>query len=324
MFLSVVVPCFNEEEVLGETHERLTGLLCKWSASGLLDNYEIIFVDDGSTDATADLLCEMAGTDVRVKVLHLSRNNGHQNALIAGMRYAHGDAVVTIDADLQDPPEVIESMIHRYQEGFDIVYGVRKSRSKDSFFKKNTALAFYRIMRFMGVNIIHNHADFRLFSSDVNQGLRRYKERSLFLRGIFPLIGYRWCTVEYERRGRFAGETKYPLRKMIAFAVAGITSFSFFPLRIASVLGILVFVFCGALTVWALITHMMGRTILGWASTVIPIYFLGGVQLLCVGIIGEYIGKIYLETKRRPRYFIRETRNIAEHKSARECFPEED
>jgi glycosyltransferase involved in cell wall biosynthesis len=253
----------------------------------------------------------LASEDQRVKIVSLSGNFGHQAALTAGLKYANGDALVTLDADLQDPPEIVEEMLKRFTEGFEIIYGVRKLRNKDTAFKKFTAQLFYKLMKLMGVSLIYNHADFRLVSKEVALAFQKYSEANLFLRGIFPTMGFSQCVVEYERENRFAGNTKYPLRRMVAFAIEGITSFSYLPLRLIAIFGLLIFVISCALVVWALLTKAFGRAIPGWTSTVLPIYAFGGFQLMCIGIAGEYIGKIYMEVKRRPTYIVKETINYS-------------
>ena len=250
----------------------------------------------------------MAAADPRAHGIKLSRNRGHQPALIAGLLTVEGDALVSIDADLQDDVSVIEAMVREFIGGAEVVYGVRDSRATDSGFKRNTALMYYGLMRRMGVDLVHNHADFRLMGRRAVEALREYGEVNLFLRGIVPMIGYRAATVTYDRAERFAGESKYPLRKMLAFAVEGITSLSVVPLRLITLLGFAVSAFSFAMILFVIYgTLVLKAAIPGWASSVVPIYFLGGIQLLSIGILGEYVAKIYLETKRRPRYFIDKT-----------------
>lgn len=304
--LGIVVPCYNEEEVFPETIKRLLGLLERLSSSGLVtSDSAIYFVDDGSKDRTWQLVEEAALSGARVHGIKLSRNQGHQNALIAGLFGAHGDALVSIDADLQDDVNVIEEMIHKYLEGFEIVYGVRKSRTTDTFFKKNTAQVYYKLLSRMGVDIVHNHADYRLMGRRALNALESYSEVNLFLRGIVPLLGFRTTTAFYDRSERFAGESKYPLKKMLALAMDGITSFSVVPLRMISLLGFLVSLFSIVMVGWVVYGKIFTNSAIpGWASSVIPIYILGGIQLLSIGVLGEYIAKIYLETKRRPRFLI--------------------
>jgi glycosyltransferase involved in cell wall biosynthesis len=306
--LSVVVPCYNEEEVLPETLTRLRALLDRLVASGKLDSdSEILFVDDGSRDSTWALVRAAHAQDPRVRGVKLSANRGHQIALLAGLFGAKGDAIVSIDADLQDDVGTIERMVDAYIAGKDVVYGVRGSRNTDTTFKRGSAELYYRILASLGVKIVHNHADFRLLSRRALDALKQYSEVNLFIRGIVPLIGYPSETVYYERTARFAGESKYPLRKMLALAADGVTSFTAFPLRLISLLGIAVSLLSGAMIVWVLwIKFFSGRAVPGWASSVIPIYLLGGIQLLSIGVLGEYVAKLYFEAKRRPRYFIEE------------------
>jgi polyisoprenyl-phosphate glycosyltransferase len=304
--LSIVVPCFNEEPVLRETCRRLEvvrqDLVRRGKISGASD---IVFVDDGSNDGTWDLIAELAAAQGAVQGVKLSRNCGHQNALLAGLQAAAGEAIVTIDADLQDDEQAIERMFDAFDAGHEVVYGVRASRASDSWFKRATARAFYRGMALMGVQTIYDHADYRLLSRRALEYLQRFGETNLFLRGIVPLLGLPSCTVTYDRRVRFAGESKYPLGRMLELAWNGVTSFSVAPLRAIAMLGFVLSGLCGALTLWALAVKLFTATAVpGWASTILPIYFLGGVQLLCIGVLGEYVGKIYTEVKRRPRYFI--------------------
>lgn len=304
--LSIVVPSYNEEEVLPETKERLCGLLDHLQALGLISGESAIyFIDDGSTDRTWKAIEESAASDSRIHGIKLSRNQGHQHALLAGLLSVEGDAIVSIDADLQDDISVIEDMVRLFGEGFEIVYGVRKKRSVDTFFKRGTATAYYRLLKLFGVDIVYNHADFRLIGRKAIEALRQYTEVNLFLRGIVPLLGFPVSTVYYDRAERFAGTTKYPLKRMISLAIDGITSFSVVPLRFITALGLIVFLLSFGMIGWVLYGYfVVGATIPGWASSVIPIYFLGGIQLLSIGVVGEYISKIYLETKRRPRFLI--------------------
>lgn len=307
--LAIVVPCYNEQEVLPETNRRLLALLTRLQAAGAISaDSSVHYVDDGSRDGTWALIEQLAGADPRVHGIKLSRNRGHQAALLAGLLTAPGDALVSIDADLQDDVSVIEQMVQKFSEGAEVVYGVRDSRASDTVFKRNSALAYYGLMRRMGVELVHNHADFRLMGRRAIEALREYGEVNLFLRGIVPLIGYRAATVRYHRAERFAGASKYPLRKMLTFALEGITSFSVVPLRLITLLGFLVSVFSFCMIVFVIYgTLVMKAVVPGWASSVVPIYFLGGIQLLAMGVIGEYVAKIYLETKQRPRFFIEET-----------------
>jgi glycosyltransferase involved in cell wall biosynthesis len=304
--LAVVVPCYNEQEVLPETCSRMVALLERLVAAGkIAPQSRIYFVDDGSRDRTWELIQSFAKRDLPVVGVKLSRNRGHQNALLAGLFTAEGDAIVSIDADLQDDVNAIELMVDRYNSGCDVVYGVRKRRAKDSFFKRFTAESFYRLVAVLGAQTIFNHADYRLMSRRAIEGLKEFREINLFLRGIVPLIGYKPSIVYYDRDARFAGESKYPLRKMIGLAFDAVTSFSTMPLRFITFLGFLVFLFTvvmGGYVLW--IRLFTDVAVPGWASTLLPVYFLGGIQILCLGVIGEYLGKLYSETKARPRFLI--------------------
>ena len=304
--LAIVVPCYNEEEVLPETNRRLLALLARLYDLQLISlDSSIHYVDDGSKDGTWSLIESLAAVDSRIHGIKLSGNRGHQNALLAGLLTVEGDAVVSIDADLQDDVSVIEAMVREFVSGAEVVYGVRDSRQTDTSFKRSTALMYYGLMKKMGVNLVHNHADFRLLGRRAVEALRQYGEVNMFLRGIVPLIGYRAATVKYDRAERFAGVSKYPLRKMLTFAAEGITSFSIVPLRLITLFGFLVSGFSFAMILFIIYgTVVLQAVIPGWASSVVPIYFLGGIQLLSIGILGEYVAKIYLETKQRPRYFI--------------------
>ena len=306
--LSIVVPCFNEAEVLPETLRRLCELLDGLRASGRVSDASRIFlVDDGSRDRSWALIREAVDAGRPVVGVKLSRNRGHQTALIAGLEASDGDAVVSIDADLQDDVSAIPLMLEKFAAGADIVYGVRRSRDGDSAFKRNTAKSFYRLLGLLGVETVPDHADFRLMSRRAVDALSEYQEVNLYLRGMIPQLGFRSDTVLYDRQNRFAGESKYPLRRMIGLAANGVTSFSVMPLRVISVIGFAVSLATLALSAWILLAALMNAQLVpGWASTVLPIYFLGGVQLIGIGIIGEYVGKLYLEAKRRPRYFIDE------------------
>jgi len=306
MQLAIVVPCYNEQDVLPETSRRLLAVLERLMVEGLASrSSQLYFVDDGSRDQTWSLIEELARADTRVHGIKLSRNCGHQNALIAGLFSAKGDAIVSIDADLQDDVTLIGEMVKRYHEGSEIVYGVREDRSADSPFKRIPAELYYRLLRLMGVEVVFNHADFRLMSRRAIEALREYREVNLFLRGIIPMLGFRTATVVYKRGERFAGRSKYPLRKMISLAAHGITSFSAAPLRLITALGVLVCLASFALVAWALWLRLFtDQAVPGWTSTVLPIYFLGGVQLLCIGVIGEYLAKLYLEVKGRPRFVV--------------------
>lgn len=304
--LNIVVPCYNEEDVLPETARRLESLLRRLVAEGRVDaGSTVVFVDDGSRDGTWRMIEEMAARDRFVGGIKLSRNRGHQNALLAGLFTVDGDVVVSVDADLQDDIEVITAMLEEYQRGADVVYGVRDDRSSDSFFKRVTAKGFYRVMAALGVETVYNHADFRLMSRRALEAAKEFREVNLFLRGIVPLIGFRSAVVHYARSERFAGVSKYPLRKMLSLAWNAITSFSVVPLRLITMIGFMVFSFSIAMVGWTLwIRFFSEQAVPGWASTLIPIYFLGGIQILSIGILGEYLGKVYQETKARPRYII--------------------
>jgi len=307
--LAIVVPCYNEDEVLPETNRRLLALLSKLNDSGLIGADSCVhYVDDGSKDKTWSLIESLAASDSRVHGIKLSGNRGHQNALLSGLLSVEGDAIVSIDADLQDDVAVIEDMVREFIGGAEVVYGVRDSRQTDTGFKRNTALMYYGLMKKMGVDLVHNHADFRLLGRRAVEALRQFGEVNMFLRGIVPLIGYRAATVKYDRAERFAGVSKYPLRKMLTFAAEGVTSFSIVPLRLITLFGFLVSGFSFAMILFIIYGTMVLKAVIpGWASSVVPIYFLGGIQLLSIGILGEYVAKIYMETKQRPRYFIEKT-----------------
>ena len=306
--LGVVVPCYNEIEVIDETARQLGMLLEKLSAEGLVsDRSRVFFVDDGSRDGTWERIRELAAEDGRIHGARLSRNRGHQNALIAGLFNAGGDILVSVDADLQDDLNAIREMLAAHRDGAEIVYGVRRTRDTDTPFKRFTAQAFYRLMDLLYDSSVYNHADFRLMSRRAVEHLKSFSEVNLFLRGMVPMLGFESATVAYDRHPRFAGKTKYPLRRMISLALNGATAVSVAPLRAISALGFLVFSISILISAWVLLTRIFYNDVVpGWASTTLPIYFLGGVQLLCLGVIGEYLGKIYLEVKRRPRYIIAE------------------
>lgn len=305
----LVIPCYNEEEVLPETVRRLTEKLRKMRQAGLAgEKSRMLFVDDGSKDRTWELISAFSGENPLVSGLKLAHNRGHQNALLAGLMEAkdRADCAISLDADLQDDIEVLDEFVQKFLEGCDVVYGVRKKRETDSFFKRTTAQGFYKVMRTLGVETVYNHADYRLMSRRALDALSEYREVNLFLRGIVPLIGYRSDYVYYDRHERFAGESKYPLKKMIAFALDGITSFSVKPLKIISNLGILLSVLSVGGLIYALISYFTGNAVAGWTATVSSIWLLGGIQLLCIGVVGGYVGKIYSEVKARPRYRIEE------------------
>jgi polyisoprenyl-phosphate glycosyltransferase len=306
--LGIVIPCYNEEEVLPETVKQLTALMQEMEQEQLIDSGSAIwFVDDGSKDKTWSLIENYVGTNHYIRGLKLARNRGHQNALLAGLENATGDVLISIDADLQDDIYVIKAMMQEYHKGIDIVYGVRKAREQDTVFKRMTAEGYYHLLGKMGVNIVFNHADFRLMSRRAIESLKQYEEVNLFLRGIIPTIGFPSSVVEYDRAARFAGESKYPLKKMLALAADGITSFSAVPLRLIAALGFIIFLLSVALSVWVFFVKLFtNHAMPGWASSVLPMYLLGGIQLLSIGVLGEYVAKMYMETKKRPRYFIQE------------------
>ncbi|NEW60325.1 glycosyltransferase family 2 protein [Sulfurovum sp. bin170] len=312
--LIVILPCFNESSIIKYSIDKLSNLMVEMINNNLISEDSFLcFVDDGSRDDTWEIIKQFSKTDKLIKGIKLSNNFGHQNALLAGLmsNINKADIFITIDSDLQDDIEVIPDMIKSYKLGNEIVYGVRKSRNTDSFFKRKSAEFFYDLQNLIGINIIKNHADFRLISNSILLELDKFREINLYLRAIFPLIGYRSDIVYYERKARLAGETKYPLRKMLSFAWDGITSFTVFPLRLITILGTIIFLLSIIMIIWVLYLKLFtAQTIPGWSSTTIPIYFLGGIQLLSLGIIGEYIGKIYKEVKSRPRYMIEELTDI--------------
>ena len=308
--LSIIIPCYNEEDVLPLTLEKLKTLSNEWSSRDDFRSIEFLFVDDGSQDRTAELLAEVTIEYQRFKVIHFSRNFGHQAALLAGYEFAKGDVIVSLDADLQDPPELIITMLDKLKGGYDIIYAVRKSRGIDSRFKRMTADLFYWLMKKLGAEIISNHADFRMITRRVLNEFLKFNENNLFLRATFPIVGFPSCVVYYDRPERKAGKTKYPFCKMLEFAIDGLTSFSVVPLRICSLVGLFVSLLALLMLLWSLVVKVIGGALPGWTSTVAPLYLLGGVQLLFLGIVGEYIGKIYSEVKNRPRYIIQETVNF--------------
>lgn len=308
--LYLVIPCYNEEQVLPVTaplfRDKLRALM---DAGRISADSRVLFVDDGSKDATWSVIQRLADEDDLVEGINLSRNRGHQNALLAGLMTAkeRADVTVSIDCDGQDDIRAVDAMLTEYEAGCDVVYGVRSSRQTDTFFKRFTAQAFYRLLAGMGVESVYNHADYRLLSRRALQGLAQFGEVNLFLRGMVPLVGYRSSSVYYERTARLAGKSHYPLRKMLALAINGITSLSVKPLKLITGLGLTVFLISLVMIVWSLIRHFTAATVSGWSSLMCVILFLGGIQLLCVGVLGEYIGKIYAEVKRRPRYIVSET-----------------
>lgn len=305
--LYLVIPCFNEEAVLEETIKRLDAKIASLIKKKKIGEHSrIIFVDDGSKDNTWNLIEKQNEQNQTFGGIKLSRNRGHQYALLAGLMAVKdkADIVISMDADLQDDIDAIDKMLDRYKKGAEIVYGVRSSRDKDTLFKKYTAQSFYKLMSRMGVDSVYNHADYRLMSKRALDELEGFKEYNLFLRGIVPLLGFKTDTVEYGRAERFAGESKYPLRKMLSFAIEGITSFSVKPLRIVTNIGFIVSAVSLFIMFYSLIIKLLGNTVDGWAFTIISVWFIGGVQMLSIGIVGEYIGKIYNEVKARPRYII--------------------
>lgn len=307
--LYLVVPCYNEEEVLDETTRQLNKKLEDLIGDGKVSEASrILFVNDGSKDQTWMIISRLHEEYKLVSGLNLSRNRGHQNAVFAGLMYAkeHSDVAISLDADLQDDVNAIDEMIDKFHEGCDVVYGVRSSRKKDTFFKKTTAEGFYKVMKWMGVDIVFNHADYRLMSKRVLDQLKDYKEVHLFLRGMVPLIGYPSANVYYERKERFAGESKYPLKKMLAFAFDGISSFSVKPIRFIVWLGFFIFFMSILMLLYSILQFVFGDTVPGWSSLIVSIWALGGLQLLAIGIVGEYIGKVYMETKARPKYAIQD------------------
>jgi polyisoprenyl-phosphate glycosyltransferase len=305
--LYLVIPCYNEEEVLGETSKRLLEKISFMINNNIIsDKSKIMFVNDGSKDKTWDIIKDLYNKNKIFCGINLSRNKGHQNALLAGLLTAkdNADMVISLDADLQDDIDVIDKFVEEYYKGNDIVYGVRSSRETDTFFKRTTALGFYKFMNYLGVNLIYNHTDYRLMSKRALEGLSKFNEVNLFLRGIVPLVGYKYSIVEYERHERFAGESKYPLKKMITFALDGITSFSIKPIRMITALGFSIFLISLLALIYSLVTKFTGKATSGWTSLMLSIWMIGGIQLLSLGMIGEYIGKIYNEAKHRPRYVI--------------------
>ncbi len=311
--LYIVVPCYNEEEVLEETINQLKDKIESLIQRKIIHKKsKVMFVNDGSVDHTWDLILDISHKDNHFTGISLTRNRGHQNALLAGLLTAknYADVIVSMDADLQDDINAMDEMLQKYYDGCDIVYGVRSERKKDTWFKRTTAELFYRFMKFMGVEIISNHADYRLTSKRVLENLADFQETNLFLRGMFPFIGYKSDIVYYKRKKRFAGKSKYPFSKMISFALDGITSFSIKPIRMILHLGVFIFFISILMIIYSIIRKLMGETIDGWTFIVCSIWLVSGMQMLSIGIIGEYIGKVYNETKKRPRYII--SRNLEE------------
>ena len=308
--LYIVIPCYNEEAVLPVTSGMFLKKITDLAAAGKVsDASRVLFVNDGSKDKTWEIIEGLAASDAHFEGVCLSRNRGHQNALLAGLMTAkeYADVTISIDCDGQDDINAMDAMIDEYLAGIDVVYGVRSKRETDTWFKRTTAEGFYHVMHVLGADVVFNHADYRLMSRRALEGLAEFGEVNLFLRGLVPLVGYRCSSVYYERAGRLAGESHYPLKKMLAFAFDGITSLSTKPLRLITMAGVLVSIGSFLAIIGAIITKLFGYTVTGWASMVCAVYFLGGVQLLGIGVIGEYVGKIYSETKRRPRFIISET-----------------
>lgn len=314
--LYMVIPCYNEEAVLHETASRMKAKYTVLTERGMISpESRIVFVNDGSKDSTWQIIEELHRSEPGFfSGINLSRNSGHQNAVLAGLMTVKDicDMAITMDADLQDDINAIDAMVEKYNEGCQVVYGVRSARKTDTFFKRFTAESFYRFMKSMGADIVYNHADFRLMSRRVLQELDGFREVNLFLRGIVPLIGFKSANVYYERSERFAGESKYPLKKMLAFAVNGITSFSTKPLKLITAIGFIMSLISAAAIVWAFVVKILGHSELGWSSTMCSIWLIGGIQILALGIIGEYIGKIYAEVKQRPRYIVADFINDTE------------
>lgn len=310
--LYMVVPCYNEEQVLEETTKRLKekfeALISKDKIS---PKSRVIYVNDGSGDRTWSIIEDIHKKDKMFRGICMSRNRGHQNAVLCGLMQAkeEADMVICMDADLQDDIDAIDEMVDRYHEGYDVVYGVRNDRKSDTFFKRFTAQAYYKLLLSMGVDIVYNHADFRLMSKRVLNAMEEFKEVNLFLRGIVPMVGFPSTNVYYERHERFAGESKYPLKKMLHFAFDGITSLSVKPIRLITTLGTLIFMFSIMMLIYSVVVHFMGNSEIGWSSIMVSVWALGGLQILSIGIIGEYIGKIYMETKHRPRFIVQEYLN---------------
>lgn len=313
--LYIVVPCYNEQEVLPETTKRLSEKLSALTRDGIIsDKSRVMYVDDGSKDTTWSLIEGFHKADARFSGLKLSRNRGHQNALLAGLMTARelADTVISMDADLQDDINAIDMFLEKYNDGCDIVYGVRSARDTDSFFKRTTAQGFYKFMAALGAKVVYNHADYRLMSRRALDALAQFGEVNLFLRGMVTLLGFKTAEVSYERAERFAGESKYPLKKMLALAFDGITSFSIKPIRLITLLGALICFASLIAIIYTVVSLLCGHTIVGWTSTMLSIWLIGGIQVLSLGVIGEYVGKIYNETKSRPRFIIEEFLNDAD------------
>ncbi|RKM57530.1 glycosyltransferase [Butyrivibrio sp. CB08] len=305
--LFCVIPCYNEQEVLPETSTRIREKLRDLISKNKIDaDSRIVFVNDGSKDSTWDIISDLHYQDPIFQGINLSRNMGHQNALLAGLMTVKDfcDCAISLDADLQDDIDAIEAMIDKFNEGVDVVYGVRSKRAKDTFFKRATAEGFYKMMNGLGANTVYNHADYRLMSRRALLGLAEFGEVNLFLRGIVPMVGFKSDVVYYERAERFAGESKYPLKKMLAFAVEGVTSLSTKPIKLITGLGIFIFLVSIAVFIYSIVRYFQNQTVPGWTTTVLSVWFIGGLMMISLGVIGEYIGKIYLETKNRPRFII--------------------
>ena len=308
----MVVPCYNEEAVLEETTARLKEKFESLIKEDKISpKSKVLYVNDGSKDNTWNLIKQIHEKDKMFRGLCLSRNRGHQNAVLCGLMQAkeEADMVISMDADLQDDINAIDEMVDKYHEGFDVVYGVRNSRKTDTFFKRFTAQAYYKMLLFMGVDIVYNHADFRLMSKRVLKEMENYKEVNLFLRGIVPMIGFPSTNVYYERHERFAGESKYPLKKMLHFAFDGITSLSVKPIRLITTVGAGIFFLSICMLIYSIVIHFLGKSLVGWSSLMVSVWALGGLQIFSIGVIGEYIGKIYMETKARPRFIVQEYLN---------------
>ena len=310
--LYIVVPCYNEEEVFHETARRLREkILSMIGTKKISAESKIVFVNDGSKDSTWKIICELHDEDKIFSGINLSRNCGHQNALLAGLMTVKdfADAVISMDADLQDDINAVDEMLAKFEEGYDVIYGVRSKRATDTFFKKFTAEGFYKLIKFLGADIVDNHADYRLMSKRALNGLAEFREVNLFLRGLVPMVGFPSTKVYYERAERFAGESKYPLKKMLAFAFEGITSLSIAPIRAITRLGFMISSLSLLVMMWIFYKYFTGGVVVGWSSIVASLWLLGGLVLLSVGIVGEYVGKNYLETKRRPRFIVSEFLN---------------
>ena len=306
--LIIVVPCYNEESVLPETIRQLSGVLNRMLENGKISIGKILFVDDGSKDKTWEIITEAGKTNGLVGGLKLAHNSGHQYALLAGLEWAstHCDAAISIDADLQDDINTFDEMIKDFENGSEIVYGVRSKRATDTAFKRMTAQGFYKVLSMLGAEVVYNHADFRLMSKRALNALAEFKEVNLFLRGLVPLVGFKSSVVEYERSERLAGESKYPLKKMLGLAWDGVTSLSMKPIRMITSLGAIVFCISLIMLIYSFIMWIIGNTVSGWSSLIVSIWALGGLQLLAIGVVGEYIGKIYMESKHRPRFIVEE------------------